>query len=252
MTGDADIRRLDELAARAARTGRPCFTKFLEPAMDAAARAAAGRAGAQIGFWGGWPGAERRVAAFYADEAPAPEEYPVAALRITWNAKFAHPGHRDLLGAVMGLGIDRDTTGDIVPGEYRGAPCACLFALEEMAGYIAGSLDGAGHASVKAEVAEEVPELRPEEGEPLRATVQNPRLDAVLAAGWRLSREEAKRLISAGLVKLNHEQTLRADARIAEGDLISARGRGRLRVQGFQGESRRGRLVVALVRYGNK
>ncbi|MBR1822005.1 MAG: hypothetical protein IJ769_10330, partial [Clostridia bacterium] len=150
MTGDALEKRLNELALRAAHTGEVCYTRFLEPSQADAARTAANRAGTRIALWGGFDGAERRVAAFYGDEAPEPADYPIVALRIEWNAKFANPGHRDLLGAVMGLGIDRETTGDIAMGEYRDAKCAYLFALPEMADYIAMSLDGAGRASVKA------------------------------------------------------------------------------------------------------
>lgn len=117
---------------------------------------------------------------------------------------------------------------------------------------IAASLDSAGRASLKVSVAAETPQLSPPEGESLRLTVQQQRLDAVLAAACRLSRSEAQRLIAAGLVKLNHVPQLRPDARLSEGDLISARGYGRIRVTAFQGESRRGRQVVQVFRYGGK
>ena len=76
------------------------------------------------------------------------------------------------------------------------------------------------------------------------------RLDAVLAAACRLSRSEAQRLVAAGLVKLNHAPTLRGDAKLSEGDLISARGYGRVKVVAFQGESRRGRQIVQVFKYG--
>ena len=75
-------------------------------------------------------------------------------------------------------------------------------------------------------------------------------VDAVLAAGWKLSRAEAQRLISAGLVKLNHVPELRGDVRVEEGSLLSARGYGRLRVDEVQGETRHGRTGVVLFRYG--
>ena len=119
-----------------------------------------------------------------------------------------------------------------------------------MAGYIAASLDSAGRAALKVEPAAEEPALLPPEGEQLRLTVQQERLDAVLAAACRLSRSEAQRLIAGGLVKLNHAPCLRADAKLSEGDLISARGYGRVQVTAFQGESRRGRLVVSVFKYG--
>ena len=105
---------------------------------------------------------------------------------------------------------------------------------------------------MKVEIASETPQIRPPEGEQLRVTVQNERLDALLAAACHLSRSEAQRLIAAGLVKLNHVPNLHADARLNEGDLISARGYGRIRVDAFQGESRRGRHIVTVFKYGGK
>lgn len=247
---DALEKRLNELALRAAHRPGPFFTKFLEPSEEQPARTAAARAGVRVAFWGGYEDAERRVAAFYADEAPEMGEWSLAALRLSWNAKFASPGHRDLLGAVMSLGIERETTGDIAMGTYRGAPCAYLFALMEVADYVAANLDSAGRASLKVCLADETPQLLPPEGETLRLTVQQERLDAVLAAACRLSRSEAQRLVAAGLVKLNHAPTLRGDAKLSEGDLISARGYGRVKVVAFQGESRRGRQIVQVFKYG--
>lgn len=248
---DALEKRLNELALRAGHTGATCFTRFLEPVQADAARAAAVRAGVKVAFWGGYEDAERRIAAFLGTEAELPPEaWPIRALRLQWNAKFAHPAHRDLLGAAMGLGIERETVGDIAPGLCRDGECAYLFAHEDMAGYIAASLDSAGRAALKVSVVEGALTLAPPEGETLRLTVQQERLDAVLAAAFRLSRSEAQRLISGGQVKLNHVPNLRADARLSEGDLISARGHGRVRVTAFQGQSRRGRRVVQVFRYG--
>ena len=250
MDDALEKKRLRELALRAAHTRRPRFTRFLEPSALNDVRAAANAAGVACAFFGGYADAERVVAAFYADAPPEPSDYPLCVLRLQWNAKFSNPGHRDLLGAVMGLGVERETVGDIAMGTFRGAPCAYLFVLPEMADYVRANLDSAGRASVRAELSQETPEISPPEGAEVRVTVQNARLDAVLAAGWGLSRSEAQRLISAGLVKLNHAPNLHADARVGEGDLISARGHGRLRVLSEAGESRRGRQVLMLFVYG--
>lgn len=243
-------KRLAELARRAGRTGQTQFSRFLEPSMDGAARAAAAGAHVQVAFYGGHPDAERHMAAFFDGVEPLPEDYPISILRLTWNVKYANPGHRDLLGAVMGLGIERDATGDIVMGEYRSVDCAYLFAVPEVADYIAANLTAAGRAALKVETAEEAPILKPPAGDHLRITLQSERLDAVLAAGCRMSRAEAQRMISAGLVKLNHVPQLKSDLRVAAGDLISVRGHGRLRVEALLGETRRGRLAMLLFKYG--
>lgn len=250
MEHTLDIKRLEELALRASRTGQPQFTRFMDPGALDLARQAAGRQRVGVRFYGGYPDAERVMAAFYDGEPPEDWEYPLRVLRISWNPKFASPAHRDLLGAVVGLGIEREATGDIVMATWRDRPCAALFSTDELADYIAANLDSAGRAAVKVEPAEEVPELQPPEGRELRVTVQQPRLDAVLAAGYDLSRAQAQKLVAAGLVKLNHVPNLHTDAQVSVGDLISARGYGRLKVLDAPGQSRRGREVLVLFRYG--
>lgn len=240
-----DRKRYDELAKRAAFTGRVQFTRFLEPSEEASASAAAHAAGVSLTLSGGYDGAERKMAAF-SDGAPD-EPFPIAALLLRWNPKFADAAHRDLLGAVMGLGLERDATGDICLGVQPGT--AYLFCTQDVADYIIATLESAGRAHLKPSYADRI-DIAPPRGTSLRVTVQTLRLDAVLAAGCKLSRAEAQRLIAAGLVKVNHVPETRSDTRLEEGDLLSARGYGRLKIEAIQGETRRGRLGVALFRYG--
>lgn len=240
-------KRMQELALRARFSGRPTFTRFLEPAMDREARAAAAQADVQIAFFGGYDEAERKIAAFYSEAAPDAAQAPIACLELKWNSKYANPGHRDLLGAVMGLGLDRDSTGDIAMGAADG--CAYLFVHRDVEDYIIANLEAAGRASLKLHPAEMPPAIRPPQGVALRATVSSPRMDAVIAAGLKLSRGEAQRLIEGGLVKRNHIEELRGDMHLQEGDLLSVRGYGRMRVEGFDGITRKGRQAVRLFRY---
>ncbi len=238
-------KRFAELALRASYTGNPQFTRFLEPAAERDAVSAAHANGAQVAFFGGYENAERRMAAFH--DGDAPEYYPIATLSLRWNAKFAEAKHRDLLGAVMGLGLERDATGDVCLGQDPGQ--AYLFCTEDVAGYIMANLESAGRASLKIEYAGEM-KIAPPEGSAIRVTVQNLRMDAILAAGYKLSRSEAQKLIAAGLVKLNHAVEIRSDVRVDAGDLISARGYGRLRIDEIQGETKKGRIGAVLFRYG--
>ncbi len=242
-----EVKRLRELALRVRYSGEPAYTRFLEPPMEREAQSAANAAGVRASFWGGYSGAERRVAAFHAEDPPAEADYPIACLALNWNPKFANPGHRDLLGAVMGLGLERDATGDIAPGEADG--CAYLFAHEDVEDYIRGNLESAGRAALRVEPAREAPALREPEGTQLRVTVSSERLDAVVAAGLKLSRGEAQRLIESGLVKRNHVPELRGDAHLETGDLLSVRGYGRMRIIDFEGRTRKGRLAVRIFRY---
>ena len=238
-------KRFLELARRAALAGRTGYSRFIEPSMIPAAQKCARDAGAQVEFSGGYPGAERVVAAFLAWDDVA--DYPIECLDVRWNTKFASIGHRDLLGAVMGLSIEREITGDIVLCEDG---LAYLFVMRDMADYVIANLESAGRATLKI-TRHEGEIICPEpEGVRTRITLASPRLDAFVSAGYNLSRSESQKLVNAGLVKLNHVPELRTDAGVGEGDLISVRGHGRMKVEQLLGETRRGRLAAQVFRYG--
>lgn len=238
-------KRFQELARRAALAGRTGYSRFIEPALIETARKCAREAGCNLEFSGGYPGAERTVAAFVADGDLA--EYPIECLDVMWNTKFSTVGHRDLLGAVMGLSIEREMTGDIVlAGDGR----AYLFVMRDMADYVSANLESAGRATLKI-TRHEGDIVCPEpEGTHMRITLASPRLDAFVSAGYDLSRGEAQRLINAGLVKLNHLPEMRTDTGVSAGDLISVRGHGRMKVEEMLGQTRRGRLAAQVFRYG--
>lgn len=142
-------KRLEELARRASGTGRPQLAGFLSPAEQAQAELCARRAGVALFLEGGTPDAERRVAAFAdADWTPT---WPIAALQIAWNARQGSPGHRDLLGSLLALGVDRSVLGDIFPGEGE----ARAYVLERVAAYLAENLTRVGGTAVSARVCEE-------------------------------------------------------------------------------------------------
>ena len=206
------------------------------------ARIAAQRLRVDVLLEGGYEGAERRMARFAGVWEDA---FPIAALKLEWPHQSA-PGHRDVLGAVMALGLKRQCVGDIVVLE----DCASLFAQQRMAEHIASALDSAGRTKLRVSVLTELPRLEPPKGAELRGTVSSMRLDAVLGEGLGLSRTSAAGLITAGRVKLNHVPTERTDARVKQGDAISVRGYGRLAIAEIGAPTKKGRLPVLLIRYG--
>ena len=231
-------RRLDELASRAGRTDRPCFSGFLSPPELEAAQAAGRRQGVGVLAEGGYEDAERRVACFLPD-GEEDAEFPITALELTWPGQSA-PGHRDILGSVLGLGLSRSCIGDIAVLADR----AYVFVESRMAEHVAQSLLSAGRVRLRVRALEAWPELEPPEGTEVRDTVSSLRLDAVVAGGFGMSRA------AAGHVKLRHLPSLRPDARVGEGDAISVRGCGRLVVAQVGAPTKKGRLPLRLIRYG--
>ena len=236
--------RLAELAERADRVGCCCFTPFLTPPEAELAQAVARKRGVSVELFGGYPDAERRIARFAADDAePAP--FPIATLEITWPHNDA-PGHRDLLGSVMGLGVTRAVVGDIALTD----DAAYLFVENVVADTIAGGLTQAGRTRLTVRRIEAGPALQSGEGTEMHCTVQSARLDAVVAEGFHMARGKAAELIEAGQVKLRYQQTLRPDAKLAEADTVSVRGFGRLVLAEIGAPTRKGRLPLRLIKYG--
>lgn len=245
------MHRVQELCALAQRRGIPRCTGFLSDREQALAAAAIHREDCTYArFWGGWPHAERKVLCL---EPPGtwPLE-PVAALRLTaQNAQPSDaPGHRDYLGAILGLGLDRACLGDILPDPQD--PCVMYaFVLEDKLEFLVQELHQAGSWSVRAQACEQLPAhvMEEPERELHDTTVSSLRADAVLAAMMHTSRSIAAQAISGGKVEINHLPLKSVSEPVYAKDLFTVRGAGRWRVQEVGGTSRKGRLFITYFQY---
>ena len=136
---------------------------------------------------------------------------PLSAVRVEKD-RFSDIGHRDYLGAVMGLGLTRESVGDICV-----QPDGCdIIALPNAAKYIVQNLTGAGRATLKAKLIPlgevRAPQVSIRE---MNITVASPRLDAVAGEIFSLSRSAAAQAIASGAVTVNDEQVLKADRRLS-------------------------------------
>ena len=221
-------------AAFSLKRNRPAFTDFFRPEEAARFLTAMQRQeDLCIRPWGGWD--EMDLAWF-----------PLAAVEIRWNKFSAAPGHRDILGSVLGLGIDRSKTGDILFLQDR----ALIFATAEMAAFIASGLERVGRAPVKCRQLSAWQDILPEEKtQQIQKTVSSMRLDAVLGAAFPLSRSKAQELIRAEKVSIQHQPVTKAEKIVQEGDLISVRGYGRVKVLQDEGKTKKDRIRITLLLY---
>ncbi|MCC2826505.1 YlmH/Sll1252 family protein [Faecalicatena orotica] len=197
--------------------------------------------------FGGYELAERQIAVFRPEAPVFYADYPVKCLKITpLNAKFAEDlNHRDYLGAVLNLGIDRACLGDILVEE----DAAYLFCLERMADFIRDNLIRIRHTSVYVEQVEaENFHYEPKYKE-VSGTVASVRLDKLLALAFNASRSSLTGLIEGGKVFVNGKLVTSNGYEPKEGDLISVRGMGRFRFRETGGQSKKGREYVILWRY---
>lgn len=148
--------------------------------------------------------------------------------------------HRDYLGSLLGLGLERDALGDVVvQGPFR----AVVFCSETIAEFLLTSLTKVASDTVRC--TRYVPDEDFTDGiryQPIRDTVASPRLDCVVAALTNLSRENAQNIIRSGLVEVDFEPTERTDLMLTPPATLSIRGHGRFVLRAFDGETRKGRL----------
>ena len=246
--GEETAIRLLDLAESVIKTRKFRISPFLDPyGQEIAETICANYEGIQLDFDGGYAGAERQRAMLrHADFAGTPDGFGIVCVAAAWNGQFARLSHRDVLGALMGLGIERESIGDILPG----ADAAKILCDAKLSDFIVNNLTMIGAAGVKATV-EDTAEIAPREErmKEIRATVASLRLDAVAAAGFGVSRSRAADDIAADKVKLNWQSAGSASKTIKEGDVLSMRGRGRVEVTEVRGQTKRGRTVVVLKRF---
>ena len=201
---------------------------------------------AKVVLYGGFSDAERKAAFFlpdYMEEEDVPKD-EIACLKISpLQRQFADElTHRDYLGALMNLGIERDLIGDILLDRTQAE--AWIFVVAERANIIENELTRVKHTSVsvKLENAENC-HVRPEFDE-RSGSVASERTDAVLAFVYRLSRGKAQELISREAVSVDGRIISSAGQTLKDGSRVSVKGFGKFIFDGIEKETKKGRLFV--------
>ena len=235
--------RLNDLAGRAFSRGYTVYSDFLN--MEELSILHSLRLPSAFTLFGGFEGAERCVAAF---GESTPEAFPIVCVCIKPAAKkFAEKlTHRDYLGALMNLGINRCTLGDIAIQDGT----AYLFCLQSIAGYITDNLTRIRHTTVRCEAVTELPEFISEKPPETELTVPSLRIDAVIAAVYRLSRNEASALLKGERVFINSRLITKESALLKEGNTVSVRGHGRFIYENTLKTTKKARLVISIRKYG--
>lgn len=253
MEADELLRkRLQELAQKCYRNNQYTFTGFLSPAdMECFYGLERELSYVPYKVWGGSELCERVMIRFGGEEELGYEEgFPIACIQAKpLAAKFADAlTHRDFLGALMNLGIERSTLGDIWLVDNVGY----LFCLESMADFISENLGKVKHTSILCRRAEKTPDFADTDKQEVRIQTASGRIDGVLAKVYRLSRSEALELFRQRKVLLNGRLCENNSAVLGEGDRVSVRGYGRFDYAGEQGISKKGKINASVICYGKR
>lgn len=241
------LHHFKDLSQRADRSGKYTFTDFLNLDEQNALQSAKRELGHYACF-GGTDGCERVVVRFgNPDDLGYEVDFPIVCVKIApLQQKFADElSHRDILGALMNLGIERSCLGDIVLRDN----VAYLFALERIVPFICGNLIKVKHTSVSCEPTEDLPQGTLFKTEEVRLNVNSLRADCVVAAAFNLSRGNTEKLFAAQKVFLDGKLTMSGGTTLKEDQTVSVRGFGRFIYKTVVGNSKKGRFFIVIEKY---
>ncbi|MBE6546468.1 MAG: hypothetical protein E7668_03370 [Ruminococcaceae bacterium] len=249
---------------RRAEQGMLSHSAFLSPRELHYGEVYLNRMGAFYRSFGGYDEAERRrlyLLPPYMEEAVEAEAQDweaalasfgygtdIAVLQIVGSG-YRNLSHRDFLGSLLGLGLERSVLGDLLIDGEEGRR-AVLFCEEGMVSFLETEWKKVANDKVTVlRLSKEAWHLPPRRFAPIGDTVASPRLDCVIAALCGLSREKARETVCSGLVEMNFESEDRPDRPVLAPCLISVRGYGRYRVVSLNDRTKKGRLRLTAERY---
>jgi len=215
-----------DLCENVLNTKKRLVTPFLSPAMANWFQTVLEDTSLRFLFWGGFEDAERvRVVLGEQGNDLTPEDTEIDFVQVIPNKKDVILGHRDILGSLIGLGLERDVIGDIRQGQ-SGSIIAVTCQMQD---YITQNLTHVGRENIRTFMPGSC-QILPIAGVEKRIVTASSRLDAVAATGFGASRSMMQSFIQQGKVKKNDLESLKPEMDVRAGDTISCRGKGKLKI----------------------
>lgn len=199
---------------------------------------------------GGFSEAERKILCFCGNESIDTEEaidYPITCIKVVpVNEKFSDSlSHRDFLGAVLNLGLERSKIGDIIIEDNKGY----IFAHSGISDYILDQLIKVKHTTVSCSLIDRRDfDYKPKLKE-IVGTVASVRLDSILSVAFKSSRSSLTGLIEGGKVYVGGKVVLSNSYVLKENDIVSVRGYGKFIFAGTSYQTKKGRYSVKILLY---
>ena len=222
---------------------QPTFLGFLNEREQYIIKQNFSYAESNIHFYGGFEGAKRSVMCACEYDVDT-WEYPVTPVYFKFR-KSDNLTHRDFLGSLMGLGIERDYVGDIIVCE----DCAVCFLKSEIADYVKLQILKIGRAGVTIVTEKECSIDYSDNIETVNYTVSSMRLDVIIAAIKGLSREKTAAFILSGNVFVNYAEVKNVSLLLKENDILSVRGSGKYIIRQQSGTTKKGRIRLNIDHY---
>lgn len=181
---------------------------------------------------------------------PVVEDFQMVVFSIRYPSKFISLKHPDVLGALLSLGLDRTKFGDIRIDEQQ----VQFIVASEVADFVRMHLTSIHKVKVHIEAVQENEPLIEVADEWLEEahTVSSMRLDVILAKLLNVSRQKSQALIAGKKVRVNWTERDSASFEIHEGDIVSVRGYGRMKVLMIEGRTKKDKIRIQIGRLEKK
>lgn len=241
------VERLWDLRVQVETRQMPAFTFFFDPGQQELARRVLATCQQSVAWQsqGGFAGEpERRRLLLYPSDWQefGYRQDGVTVVRVEGRFQFFRPGHRDLLGSLLAAGIKRELVGDILCNQQGN----WVAVASEIVPVLERQWDRVGPVPITLHIENEPPLIERPPCQERLVSLASPRLDALLAQGAGISRQQAVAWIENGLVRHNWRRCLKPDQEIQAGDWLSVQGFGRLLIRNQVGSSKKGRLLFTV------
>ncbi|MCQ2477687.1 MAG: YlmH/Sll1252 family protein [Clostridia bacterium] len=243
MESEIVTARVKDIVLQSDRGNTVKFLGFLTPEEAAVCESVLKSSGVGYEFFGGYKAAERTVLCIKPEWCETPE-YPIAPLTFLYPKEYSL-SHRDFLGALMALGIKRESVGDILTAKGS----AAVFVKKEISPFVLSQVSKVGNVGVKISSGLNIPLPQADTKMRFTATVPSLRLDCTVAALCSVSRNRSSELILNGSVLLDSIACYKSTKIITTGQTVTVRGKGKFKIGSTQALSRKGRIILEYYKY---
>ncbi|MHC9532850.1 YlmH family RNA-binding protein [Dellaglioa sp. BT-FLS60] len=195
-------------------------------------------------LFGGTENAERQRLLFYPAYFDVQDsDFDLQLIEIKYPVKFATLKHGQILGTLANAGLDREVIGDILTDGQQWQ----VVVEKKMADYLINQIDRIGKIKVSLEeihFSQIVTVI--DEWQSQSELVASLRIDSVISAVYNMSRQNAKNLVNSEKVSLNWQVIDKPDYELAEFDVLSIRGFGRIKLDFIAGKTRKDKYKLEL------
>ena len=239
------IPRINDAVRLCETSQTPKFVGFLTSSEVAEVEKFSKKFTTRYSFFGGYDQAERLIFGAFPEWCEEENQlFPITPITFTYR-ECDILSHRDFLGALMSLGLTRETVGDILVEKGR----AVAFLNSDIADFVLSQLDKVARVGVKVEKGYNMPLPNMSGFEEITSTVASPRLDCVVASLCGSSRAQAEELILNSAVLVNSVCVTKTVKTVMQGDKITIRKKGKFIIESLSQKTKKNRVILIAKKY---